>query len=177
VHRPADRSTTGSFGIVKRRPATGVNMTVLSRAALFVPRLDGGVRKALVLVLLVCVLLPMQHRVTAQQSGNLRFANDWCYPRVDDNGWMAFDTCEVQIFDAGGGELYISGTSPAWSPDGLRIAYLETNLYVYDRTTYTSVMVAEGRNWAAPSGGHATAHTSRLSDRSKGLRGGPGNWQ
>ena len=34
--------------------------------------------------------------------------------------------------------------SPAWSPDGLRIAYLAGNLYIYDRTTHTTVMVAQG---------------------------------
>ena len=62
-------------------------MTVLLRAVLFAPQLDGGVRKAFVLVLLVCVVLPMQHAVIAQQSRVPGFANDWCYPRVDDNGW------------------------------------------------------------------------------------------
>ena len=42
------------------------------------------------------------------------------------------------------GETYIGGVSPAWSPDGLRIAYLASNLYVYDRTTHTSALVTEG---------------------------------
>ena len=45
-----------------------------------------------------------------------------------------------KIFDSGG-ETYIGGVSPAWSPDGLRIAYLGSDLYVYDRTTHTSALV------------------------------------
>ena len=99
--------------------------------------------KKLALVLLVWVVLPMQHAVIAQQARAPRLANDWCYPRVDDNGWTSIDICEVQIFD-NSGETYIGGESPAWSPDGLRIAYLASNLYVYDRTTHTSAMVTEG---------------------------------
>jgi Tol biopolymer transport system component len=99
--------------------------------------------KKLALVLLVVCVVPMPHGVIAQQSANLRFANEWCYPRVYEGGWTGFDICEVQIFDTGG-ETYISGVSPAWSPDGLRIAYLESDLYVYDRTTHASVMVAQG---------------------------------
>ena len=78
-----------------------------------------------------------------------RIANDWCYPRVDDNGWTSIDICEVQIFD-NSGETYLGGESPAWSPDGLRIAYLASNLYVYDRTTHTSAMVTEGLPLSGP---------------------------
>ncbi len=97
----------------------------------------------------VCLMIPMQYEVSAQQPAHLRFANDFCYPRVDDNGWTGVDICEVQIFDTGG-ETYIPGVSPAWSPDGLRIAYLASNLHVYDRTTHTSVMVAEGLPLSGP---------------------------
>ena len=79
----------------------------------------------------------MQHAVIAQQARAPRIANDWCYPRVGDGGWGSIDICEVQIFD-NSGETYIEGESPAWSPDGLRIAYLAGDLYVYDRTTDTS---------------------------------------
>ena len=43
--------------------------------------------KKLALVFLRCIILPVQHAVVAQQDRALRFANDWCYPRVDDNGW------------------------------------------------------------------------------------------
>ena len=99
--------------------------------------------KKLTLVVLVCVVLSMQQAALAQQAANLRFANDFCYPRVDDNGWTSIDICEVQIFDTDG-ETYIPGESPVWSPDGLRIAYLASNLYVYDRTTHTSNMVEAG---------------------------------
>src|SRR3954454_14175939 len=105
--------------------------------------------KKLALVLLLCVLLPMQPAVIAQQAANLRFANDFCYPRFDDNGWTGVDICEVQIFDTSG-ETYIPGVSPAWSPDGLRIAYLASSLYIYDRTAHTSVMVAEGLPLSGP---------------------------
>jgi Tol biopolymer transport system component len=105
--------------------------------------------KKLALVLLVCVVLPMQHAVIAQQAGFLRFANDWCYPRVDDGGWGSIDICYVQIFD-NSGETYIGGESPAWSPDGLRIAYLSSGLYVYDRTTHTSAMVTDGLPLSGP---------------------------
>ena len=55
--------------------------------------------KNLTLVLLVCVVLPMQHAVIAQQARAPRIANDWCYPRVGDGGWGSIDICEVQIFD------------------------------------------------------------------------------
>ena len=50
--------------------------------------------KKLALVLLVCVVLPMQHAVVAQQAQAPRIANDWCYPRVTDNGWETM--CAVQ---------------------------------------------------------------------------------
>jgi hypothetical protein len=73
--------------------------------------------KKLTLLLLVCVVLPMQHAVIAQQTRAPRMANDWCYPRFDDNGWTSIDICEVQIFD-NSGETYIAGESPAWWPDG-----------------------------------------------------------
>jgi hypothetical protein len=108
------------------------------------------IRKTRALLLLVCLLTPMQHGVTAQQAASPRFANDWCYPRMDDNGWMAFDTCEVQIFDTSGGGVALPGVWPAWSPDGLRVAFLESNLYVYDRSTHTDVMVAAGPNLTGP---------------------------
>ena len=78
-------------------------------------------------------------RLSGQQVRAPRIANDWCYPRVHDNGWMSIDICEVQIFD-NSGETYIGGESPVWSPDGLRIAYLASDLYVYYRTTHTSAM-------------------------------------
>ena len=48
------------------------------------------------------------------------------------------------------GETYIGGESPAWSPDGLRIAYLAGGLYVYDRTTHTSAMVTDGLPLSGP---------------------------
>jgi len=84
--------------------------------------------KKLALALLVCVL-PMSHAVIAQQARAPRFANDWCYPRFDDNGWTSVDICEVQIFD-NNREIYIGGQSSAWSPDGLRVAYVAGNLYI-----------------------------------------------
>jgi Tol biopolymer transport system component len=105
--------------------------------------------KKLTLVLLACVVLPVQHAVIAQQARFPRFANDWCYPRVDDGGWGVIDICEVQIFD-NSGETYIGGESPAWSPDGLRVAYLASGLYVYDRTTHTSALVTEGLPLSGP---------------------------
>jgi len=99
--------------------------------------------KKLTLILLVCVVLPVQRAVIAQQARAPRIANHWCYPRFDDNGWTSIDICEVQVFDESG-ETYIGGDSPAWSPDGLRIAYFGSDLYVYDRTTHTSARVTEG---------------------------------
>ena len=105
--------------------------------------------KKLTLVLLVCAALPMPHAVIAQQARAPRIANDWCYPRVGDGGWTSIDICEVQIFD-NSGETYIGGESPAWSPDGLRVAYLASNLYVYDRTTHSSAMVTEGLPLSGP---------------------------
>ena len=90
----------------------------------------------------------------------------------DDNGWGSI---VFQIFDTGG-ETYIPGVSPAWSPDGLRIAYLASNLYVYDRTTHTSVMVAEGLPLSGPVSWSRDGAHSRFSDHSRGLQGGPRNW-
>ena len=43
--------------------------------------------KKLALVFLMCIVLPVQHAVVAQQARAPRIANDWCDPRVDDNGW------------------------------------------------------------------------------------------
>ena len=105
--------------------------------------------KKLALVLLVCVVLPVPDAVIAQQARAPRMANDRCYPRVDDYGWGSIDICEVQIFD-NSAETYIGGLSPAWSPDGLRFAYLASGLYVYDRTTNTSAMVTEGLPLSGP---------------------------
>jgi hypothetical protein len=48
------------------------------------------IRKTRTLFLLVCLTIPAQHGVIAQQAANLRFANEWCYPRVDDDGTAAF---------------------------------------------------------------------------------------
>jgi Tol biopolymer transport system component/PKD repeat protein len=121
------------------------------------PAIHAPIRKTRALFLLVCLLTPMQHGVTAQQAANPRFANEWCYPRMYEGGWTGFDICEVQIFDTGA-ETAITGVSPAWSPDGLRVAHLGpawlpdgmpdryrgSDLYIYDRTTHTSVMVAQG---------------------------------
>ncbi len=133
--------------------------------------LDGRIMKKLALVLLVCVVLPMQHAVIAQQARGLRIANDWCYPRVDDNGWTSIDICEVQIFD-NSGETYIGGVSPAWSPDGLRIAYLAGGLYVYDRTTHTSALVTDGLPLSGPvSWSRDGAHLAFL-----GSFEGPSGW-
>ena len=105
--------------------------------------------KKLTLVLLVCVVLPMQHAVIAQQARFARFANDWCYPWLDDYGWTSIDICRVQIFDENG-RTDIDGVSPAWSPDGLRVAYLAGNLYVYDRTTGISALVTDGLPVSGP---------------------------
>ena len=96
--------------------------------------------KKLALVLLACVVLPMQHAVVAQQARAPRIANDWCYPRPTDNGWETM--CAVQILE-GSGDTFVAGHSPAWSPDGLRFAYLDGNLYVYDRMTDTSVRLTD----------------------------------
>ena len=43
----------------------------------------------------------------------------------------------------------LRGYSPAWSPDGLRIAYLDDNLHLYDRAADTSVRLTD----ALPLGG------------------------
>ena len=94
--------------------------------------------KKLGLLFLLCVLLPMQHGVIAQQSANLRFANDWCYPGSTDNGWETM--CNIQVADG----LTFPGHSPSWSPGGLRIAYLSGDLHVYDRTADSSVRLTEG---------------------------------
>ena len=101
--------------------------------------------KKLTLLLLVCVVLPMQHAVIAQQTGVLRLVNDWCYPGITDNGWEVM--CSIQVFDGSG--VTFRGYSPAWSPDGLRIAYLDDNLHLYDRTADTSVRLTD----ALPLGG------------------------
>ena len=111
--------------------------------------MDGRVMKKLALVLLACVLLPMQHAVIGQQARAARIANYFCYPWDRDNGWTEFDICEVQIFDTDS-ETYIPGVSPAWSPDGLRIAYLNGDLHTYDRTTDTIVRVTNGWSVSGP---------------------------
>jgi len=66
--------------------------------------------KKLTLILLVCVVLPVQHAVIAQQARAPRIANDWCYPGMTDYGWEMM--CAVQIFE-GSGQTFVGGHSPA----------------------------------------------------------------
>lgn len=103
--------------------------------------------KTLALLLFVGLVIPLQHAVIGQQARAPRIANDWCYPGVTDNGWETM--CAVQIFESSG-ETFVAGHSPAWSPDGLRIAYLYGNLYVYDRTTDTSVSLTDALPLSGP---------------------------
>ena len=55
----------------------------------------------------------------------------------------------MRIFDENG-RTDIDGVSPAWSPDGLRIAHLAGNLYVYDRTTNTKSKSGWFSGWFSP---------------------------
>ncbi len=105
--------------------------------------------KKLTLVLLVCVVLPMQHAVIAQQARFARFANDWCYPWLDDYGWTSIDICRGTNLRRERTDRYrrrVTGVVPRRS----RIAYLAGNLYVYDRTTGISALVTDGLPVSGP---------------------------
>ncbi|HVJ27927.1 MAG TPA: hypothetical protein VM493_10315, partial [Vicinamibacterales bacterium] len=100
--------------------------------------LNSPIWRTRALFLLVCLMIPMQHGVIAQQPASLRFANDWCYPGITDNGWETL--CNVQVADG----LTFPGRSPSWSPGGLRIAYVSGDLHVYDRLADSNVRLTDG---------------------------------
>ena len=89
--------------------------------------------KKLALVLLVCVLLPMQHGVIAQQPAQPEVRERLVLPegrrqRLEVVGYVRSRSSTRPERPSS------PGVSPSWSPDGLRIAYLAGNLYIYDRT-------------------------------------------
>ena len=91
--------------------------------------------KKLIFVAVVCLIVPLQHAVSGQQTRAPRLLNDWCYPGIGDwGGWEMM--CSIAVIEGNGGRGIVgAGYSATWSPDGLRIAYTDgLEVYVLDRT-------------------------------------------
>ena len=99
--------------------------------------------KKLIFVAVVCLIVPLQHAVSGQQTRAPRLLNDWCYPGI--GGWGGWEMmCSMAVIEGDGGrEIVGAGHSATWSPDGLRIAYTDgLDVYVLDRTDDSLAILA-----------------------------------
>jgi dipeptidyl aminopeptidase/acylaminoacyl peptidase len=99
--------------------------------------------KKLIFLAVVCLIVPLQHAVSGQQTRAPRLLNDWCYPGI--GGWGGWEMmCSIAVIEGDGGrEIVGSGHSATWSPDGLRIAYTDgLDVYVLDRTDDSLAILA-----------------------------------
>lgn len=100
-------------------------------------RHQGGVLKKLCIVL-ACLAIPLQLGAGAQSPQPSLLAYDFCGPYAGPGGWEMW--CEIRVSNGDSAAIspipiaLMRGVEPAWSPDGLRIAVVDYDVYLYNLT-------------------------------------------
>jgi PKD repeat protein len=82
-------------------------------------------------IVLACLAIPIQLGAGAQSPQPPLLAYDFCGPYAGEGGWETW--CEIRLSNGDSASISLmSGTAPAWSPDGLRIAFADNDVFLYD---------------------------------------------